>query len=412
MHIVAAILGAFGLLLLSSFDPVNNAAAGKLRIYLDADRTGVVESGKAIEWGIRTALSEVQDRLGGHEVELVIRDHRGNTRRSTKHLEEYLEDKHALVVFSGLHSPPLLANLAMINEEQILVLDPWAAAGPITRHPTRENWIFRLSIDDTKAGRVISQHAILRRGHRAPALLLEKTGWGKSNERTMTAALKDLKADAVSTTWFNWGLTEESARIILRDLARSGADVIFFVGNAPEGKTFARAMTTIERNLRRPICSHWGITGGDFPEVIGADLRATEGFSLEFLQTSFSFLDQPDDEKGKEVLARAKLLFPGLIEDAYDIKAPTGFIHAYDLTLLLVAAANKTEFSGDICKDRRRLRLALEDLDKPIHGLIKTYKRPFCASDEDHPDAHEALHIEDLVMAHYGERGEIIVIRD
>ncbi len=35
-----------------------------------------------------------------------------------------------------------------------------AAAGPITRYPSDAHWIFRLSVDDTKAGYVIARYAI------------------------------------------------------------------------------------------------------------------------------------------------------------------------------------------------------------------------------------------------------------
>ncbi|HIG86534.1 MAG TPA: hypothetical protein EYQ25_05790 [Planctomycetes bacterium] len=412
MFTAATILWASMLLLSSTHVPEEEQETRKIRIYLDADRTGVPESGESIERGIRTALSQAKYRLGGHPVELVVRDHRGNSRRSAKHLREYLEDERGLAVFCGLHSPPVLANMEMIHKEEILMLVPWAAAGPITRYRTEQNWIFRLSVDDTKAGHVVANHAITQRGHRAPALLLEKTGWGNSNKKTMTAALKELGVKTTTATWFNWSITEEAAKIILRNIARSGADAIFFVGNAPEGKTFAHAMTTIEPQWRLPIYSHWGITGGDFSKVIGAELRATKGFSLEFIQTRYSFLDQPNDEKGKQVLAHAMGLYPGQIKGVYDIKAPAGFIHAYDLTTILLAAADEIEFSGEIREDRLRLRLALENLDKPIRGLIKTYQQPFSAPKEGHPDAHEALGIEDLVMARYGEQGEIILIHD
>ena len=412
MPITTTALWICVVLLSSPHLPETEPEPGKIKIYLDADRTGVPESGESIERGIRTALSQAKYRLGGHPVELVVRDHRGNSRRSLKHLKEYLDDEQALAVFCGLHSPPVLANMAMIHKEEILMLVPWAAAGPITRYQTEQNWIFRLSVDDTKAGRVVSNHGINQRGHSAPARLLEKTGWGRSNNKTMTEALNEFGVRASTTTWFNWGISEESAKLILRNIARTGADSIFFVGNAPEGRTFAHAMTTIEPQWRLPIYSHWGITGGDVSKVIGAELQATKGFILEFIQTRYSFLDQPNDKKGKQVLAQAMKIYPGQIKDAYDITAPAGFIHAYDLTTILLAAADEIEFSGDIREDRRRLRLALENLDKPIRGLIKTYKQPFSASEKGHPDAHEALGIEDLVMARYGEQGEILLIHD
>ncbi len=144
---------------ISLFTSLSLSANNNLNIYLDADRSGAKASGLSIEQGIRTALSEVNNTIGGKKVNLVIRDHHGNAARSLMHLQEFIQDKNALVVFSGLHSTPLLENLNLINNNQILLLDPWAAAGPITRGKSKENWVFRLSIDDTKAGSVIVNSA-------------------------------------------------------------------------------------------------------------------------------------------------------------------------------------------------------------------------------------------------------------
>jgi len=382
-------------------------AEGSLSLYIDADRTGTKASGLAIEKGIRTALSEVDNRLGPHAVELKIRDHRGSSVRSRMHLDEYLKDDSALAVFSGLHSPPLLSNLNFINKKQALVLDPWAAAGPITRPKTEENWIFRLSVDDTKAGKVISNEAVLKEGFSKPYLLLEETGWGKSNLKTMTAALEALNIEPAGVHHFNWSLGENAARIALRKIVQSGADVIFLVANAPEGKTFVKAMLSLTPEERLPIRSHWGITGGDFPQEITKQQRAQ--IDLSFIQTRFSFINHGKRPRAKKVLQLAQTLFPEEITKAEDIKAPTGFIHSYDLTRILIAAVKQVKFTGDIVEDRKLVHHALENLEEPVVGLIKTYNKPFQKYSTETPDAHEALGEKDFVMGYYGNNDEIIL---
>lgn len=387
---------------------LSTGAAGvepELRLYLDADMSGNLDSGASLEHGIRTALHAAGDRLGGKSVELVVLDHHGNTHRSRRHLEQYVRDDRALAVFCGMHSPPVLTNLEYIHQNEILLLDPWAAAGPITRFPASPNWVFRLSVDDRKAGEFFVRYAIQQRGFKRPALLLETTAWGRANEVTMKQALQAVKASALPTTWFDWGLGEEAARIMLRSIANSGADVIFLVSNAPEGKTFARAMAGLAEADRRPICSHWGITGGDFYAAVGPEVRAR--ISLRFLQTRFTFFDLEDRAFAAGVLADAKARFPEQIRGPQDVKAPAGFAHAYDLTRLLAAAIGQVTLTGEIKTDRRNVRIALEQLREPVQGLLKTYRQPFAPYDEDHPDAHEALGLDDLVMANYGEHGEI-----
>ncbi len=385
------------------------AAGAPLRIYIDADRSGARASGLAIEQGVRTALSEAGDRLAGHPVEIVLKDHRGSTRRSTAHLRQYLADDAALVVVSGLHSPPLLANRDYINDNAILVLDPWAAAGPITRHEGPLNWIFRLSIDDTKAGPFIVDQAVRAEGFRRPYLLLEETGWGRSNHRTMSEAVTGLTRDTgvqlVGTHYFNWNIGDHQALTILRAIVDSGADVIFLVANAGEGKTFARAMMQLDPAQRLPVRSHWGITGGDFAEAMDADML--DGLDLAFIQTRYPFLDGRLDDFERAVFQRAQRLFPAAFQSTETIRAPAGFVHAYDLTRLLIAAAEQAGLSGDVRRDRARLRDTLESLDLPVRGLLRTYRRPFEPYRPQRPDAHEALTVEDYVMATYGANGKI-----
>ncbi len=378
----------------------------KITIYLSADRTGTKASGISIEQGIRIALSEVGNKLGGFDVSIKIMDHHGSTPRAKKHLEKYLDDPAALVLFSGLHSPPLLATREYIHTNGILVLDPWAAAGPITRYSSGLNWIFRLSIDDTKAGYVITNHAVKKAKTKRPALLLEQTGWGKSNRKTMTKALQGKGLAPAVGKWFNWGLTEEGARILLREINQSGSDALFLVANAPEGKVIVRAMKSLPVDERLPIFSHWGITGGDFPEVIGHEIR--KQLNLDFIQTKFSFLDELTPFQ-QQVLDQARKLFPKQIQHPGDIKAPTGFIHAYDLTRILIAAVNQAGLTGDMQVDRPKLRSVLESVKLPVEGLIKTYNPPFSRYSTDNPDAHEALGIDDFTMAHYGPNNEILI---
>ncbi len=402
---------AFILALLLVFNPALSTWAaetsGKLFIYLDADFTSSKSSSISIEQGILTALSEVNNKLGNFTVQLKRKDHRGNTRRSLDNLKDYISDPKALAVFAGLHSPPLLGNREFINTEKILVLVPWAAAGPITRYTSGINWIFRLSIDDSKAGFALVKHGIVKHNLQHPALLLEETGWGESNRKTMLRALADNHLSAAGTYWFNWGLQDLGARMLLRDILDSDVDSILLVANAPEAKVICQAVIDLQKERAIPIISHWGLTGGDFPQVIHKDLR--KNLNLTFLQTSFSFFSEEQKPLAQEVADRAINLFPTRLKNISDIQAPTGFIHGYDLTRLLIAAANQVELTGNMEVDRKALRNALENIKQPVDGLIKTYIQPFQSMGDDNPDAHEALGADEFVLGRYDNNNHIIL---
>ncbi len=378
----------------------------KYSIYIDADFSGAVASSQSIKQGINTALAEINYQIQGITFEIVVKNHRANSLRSKRNLEEFLTNEDALMVFSGLHSPPLLANKSFINNNRILLLDPWAAAGPITRSTDNENWIFRLSIDDSNAGTFISDQA-LKQGFKKPFLLLEDTGWGRSNEKTMNMALEKASIEGNGLSWFNWGIGKNHAKVMLRNIKESGADVIFFVGNAREGSTFTTAMTELPAELRLPIRSHWGITGGDFTATIPAEQR--KKVDLQFIQTNFSFLTEKLSPFAQQVLNVA-IDNNTAINNANDIKAPTGFVHGYDLTKIVIAAINQVKLTGNRKQDKTAIHYALEHLKQPVHGLLKTYQQPFAEYNKMKSNAHEALGLYDYSMGYYNDQGETVLL--
>jgi branched-chain amino acid transport system substrate-binding protein len=386
---------------------VNSYAENKYSIYIDADFTNSETSSQSIKQGMNTALAEVNFKIQGYTFDIIVKDHQANPLLSRKNLQSFIHDDNALVVFSGLHSPPLLSNQSFINNNKILLLNPWAAAGPITRSTDTENWIFRLSIDDTQAGTFISQSA-LSEGYKKPFLLLENTGWGRSNFKTITATLKEENIKTTGVFWFDWGVKVNHAKSILTKVVNSGADVVFFVGNAPEGKTFADAMVEFPLNFHRPIRSHWGITGGNFTKNL--TLSTLEQLDLQFIQTKFSFLDEPLSPFAKSVLTNA-IKYNPLISNKHDIKAQTGFVHSYDLTKLLISAINQSGLTGNKINDKKAIHHALENLQRPIMGLLKEYNQPFSPYSTTRLNSHEALDMKSYAMGYYDSKGEIILIK-
>ncbi len=382
------------------------SAQKEYSIYIDADFTGAKQSSHSIKQGIITALAEVNNEVQNFKFKLIDKNHRANSLRSKKNLQAYLEDDKALLVFSGLHSPPLLSNKTFINNEKILLLDPWAAAGPITRAKSNENWIFRLSIDDSNAGTFIVNRSI-NEGFKKAHILLEDTGWGKSNEKTMNLALAEHGLKPVGISWFNWGLGVNQAKLILHSIAESEADVIFFVGNAPEGKVFSKAMVALPESLKIPIRSHWGITGGDFSQVITKQDRAM--LNLQFIQTNFTFLNKNLSKFETSVLELAKANNIG-INDKYDIKAHTGFVHSYDLTKILIAAINQAGLTGNKQDDKIAIHQALTNLRAPVQGLLKNYQQPFSIYSQSNLNAHEALTTTDYAMGAYDMDDNVVLI--
>ena len=298
--------------------------------------------------------------------------------------------------------PYFLTKPLLINTK-ILTLVPWAAAGPITRSTNSENWIFRLSIDDSNAGEFIINQA-LKQGFKRPYLLLENTGWGHSNLKKMTQTMRNTNVQSVGVKRFNWGLNDSQARLILHDVVAATPDVIIFVGNSPEGIIFAKELAALSSGIA--IRSHWGVTGGSFSQQVTIEERNI--IDLQFIQTKFSFLSSPPTPKSKQVSNQLTQI--SSFTSPKDIPATAGFIHAYDLTRLFISALKQVQLTGDKAIDRKALHHALENLRKPVSGLIKTYDKPFSQYSQQHSNAHEALNSQDYRMGFYDADNAIRLI--
>ena len=379
-----------------------------LFVYLDADLSNHKESSQAIRQGIEVAFSEIGNEIDGYKIAFKYLDHRGNVVRSKRNYQKFIADPKALVIYSGIHSPPLIKNRTFINDNKALTLIPWAAAGYITRYPSKENWLFRLSIDDSRAGSVIIDYAMNQQQCKKPHLLLEKTPWGDANLKTMSKALKNHGIDKHKTTRFSWSVKAKGAAIVLDDIVSEGSDCIVLVSNAVEGAVIVQEMLKLPKAERLPIISHWGLTSGNFHEVIPYEQR--KELELTFIQSCFAFTNAEQSQFAQKVFSQLVAHSKGKITKPVDLKSAVGFIHAYDLTKLLIQAIKQVGLTGDVAKDRNAIRLALEHIDTPIQGLVKTYLKPFSEFDKlTNINGHEALNPDNYCMGKFGENDEVLI---
>ena len=383
--------------------------AKEFKIYHDADYSIHTAAADAMYMGLSVAIDELKQQFPEHSFNVVKKNHRGNSKRSLLTMQAFLNDPDALLVWGGLHSPPYIKHRDFINQNHIPLMVPWAAAGPITRYPSGDNWVFRLSIDDTKAGFRIVNYAVEQRACKKPHLLLENTAWGKSNYSTMSQAVKQYLDVEPEVTWFNWGLKANAARILLRDIANLSVDCVLYVGNSTEGKVIFETWSDIETLKNVPLLSHWGITGGDFSQTVY--LNRKQDVDLSFIQTCFSFFNDSSDFS-RSILARAHALFPKTLDDPITMSAPAGFFHSYDLAKIVFSALAHVDLNLPLLRIRQQLKVELESLRVPVHGLIKQYKQPFSVWSETNDSAHEALGLADFCMARFDDDGYIRLLHN
>ncbi len=347
---------------------------------------GSAKSGEGITRGLTIAIDEINAAgglLDGRKLELIRRDDESNPSKGQIAARELIDQEKVAVVFGGIDSPVALAIVQIANQSKVPFFSVWAAATPITRNGANPNFAFRVSAVDALVDKALTNYAIKTYNAKKLGLILVNNPWGESNEKGLTAATKEKGIAIAGVEKF-----EESDVDMVAQLTRlqaSGADTLILVGNAAPG---AQVMKSLQRTgWKVPVVSHWGVSGGRFPELAGPGAQ-----KVTFIQT-YSFFG-PQNPVGQKVLAELKAKYPD-IKGPADVVPPVGVADAYDamhLVALAIAKAGSTD--GD------KLRLALEGIDR-YEGLIKTYVHPFS------PENHDALNENDYVMVHYvGEQIE------
>lgn len=345
---------------------------------------GSALSGEAIKRGLTVAIDEINARggvLGGRPVALVIRDEEGNPSKGVTAARDVIEREGAVVVFGGLHSPVGLAMLPVFHELKVPYVGTWAAATNITRNGRQPNFMFRVSANDDAVDHFLVKR-VMANGGRKPGIILENTPWGASNQEGLTKWFNQAGIKPVGIEKFNWNDPDMSPQLLR--LKNGGADSLVLVANAPEGAQVVKSKAKIAWNV--PIVSHWGISGGRFPELTG---ELSE--SVVFVQT-YSFFGK-QSAVGERVIGALKAKYG--LKGPEDILAPVGTANAYDAMHLVALAIDKAGAA-----DGAKIRDALENLGE-YRGLIKTYRRPFT------PTQHEALTENDYVLVTW-RQGKIV----
>lgn len=391
-----SVLPVFGFAILLSVANITPAPASPdkpIIVGLDADiSSGAAQSGEAIRRGILLAMDEINATGGvlGRQLELTIRDHRGNPARGIDNIEAFAQMEDLVAVVGGIHTPVAIAELETIHRHEIIYLGPWAAGTPVVENGFDPNFVFRVSVRDEFAGGFLIEKA-LERGFKRPGLLLWRTNWGRSNEKAMTAALDRLATQPAGIEWFNSGQKDISHQI--QTLLEKGADVIMLVANPGDGLTVVRNMAARPTDARLPIISHWGITGGEFYNAAPEEISSID---LTFLQT-FNFSDPPFPKRADKLYNAYCAKF-GDCTQPENVKSPVGTAHAYDLIHLLKMALEKAGST-----DVKKLHAALESLDRH-EGLMRNYDPPFT------PKRHDALDATSFQLSRYAENGAILPV--
>ncbi|HZY20861.1 MAG TPA: ABC transporter substrate-binding protein [Beijerinckiaceae bacterium] len=356
------------------------SAADPIKIGLVTALSGQsARAGEALTRGLTIAIDEVNAKGGvlGRKVELVRRDDEANPAKGVIAARELVQREKVAVLIGGLDTPVALAIVPFANEQKVPFIDPWAAGTGITVNGAKDNYVFRVSARDDLVDRAIVNYAIKNHSVKKPGLILVNNPWGESNEKGLTAALKEANIQPAGIEKFEGNDVDVVPQ--LARLKQAGADVLFLVGNVGPS---AQVVKSLDRmGWKVPIVSHWGPAGGRFTELAGPSAR-----EVVFIQT-YSFFGKLSPV-GERVLTALKAKYPD-VKGPGDVTPAVGVANAYDALHLAALAIEKAgSTKGEAIRD------AMYRIDRH-EGLIKTYDKPFS------PANHEAVGENDYIWTRF-----------
>jgi branched-chain amino acid transport system substrate-binding protein len=356
------------------------SAADPIKIGLVTALSGQsARAGEALTRGLTIAIDEVNAKGGvlGRKVELVRRDDEANPAKGVIAARELVQREKVAVLIGGLDTPVALAIVPFANEQKVPFIDPWAAGTGITVNGAKDNYVFRVSARDDLVDKAIVNYAIKNHSVKKPGLILVNNPWGESNEKGLTAALKEANIRPAGIEKFEGNDVDVVPQ--LARLKQAGSDVLFLVGNVGPS---AQVVKSLDRmGWKVPIVSHWGPAGGRFTELAGPSAR-----EVVFIQT-YSFFGKLSPV-GERVLTALKAKYPD-VKGPGDVTPAVGVANAYDALHLATLAIDKAgSTKGEAIRD------AMYKIDRH-EGLIKTYDKPFS------PANHEAVGENDYIWTRF-----------
>lgn len=371
-------------LLLKKYGPAPESKE-QIVIGMDADFSiSGIKTSLAIKRGAELAITKINSQGGllGKPVVLLAKDNHLTPNIGRDNVAYFANRDDVVAILGGKHSAVINEEIPLIQKRKIPYLVSYAAAEKLTRNGYEDNYLFRVSVNDSFSTKYLAEH--MKVHGIKPIIIVENTVWGRSALEQIRSYL-GRSQQAIASLIINRGQKEFKRELM--EIQSLGADTIILVTDTIEGSRLIKMLE--QKSITMPIISHWGIAGGDFYDNNKNFIKKSH---LEFIQT-FSFITT-NSPLAKSIAKEYTTRYH--IEDEASIEAPVAVAQSYELVMMLAQAIRKARTT-----ERTAVKKALEHLGR-YEGVIKRYDPPFTPSD------HDALDITDLFMATYDKQGHIV----
>ncbi|MDY7545245.1 ABC transporter substrate-binding protein [Glaciimonas sp. CA11.2] len=318
-------------------------------------------SGKAAVFGIQAAIEDINASGGvlGRKLSLVTRDDLSQPQKSMQNMSELIDAEKVVAVIGPTNSGNALAWKHIANQKKIPVIGAIGSATAITFPMSKgvDNYMFRVSMVDRDSIAALMAYASKNPTSKKIGYMVETTGFGQGG-------LKDIEEvgqlhQIVPGCSEKFAVADTDMTSQLNKCKAAGVDTLIVWAQAVPSAQLMRSMEKI--GYTPTTLMSWGIQQPSFNEIAGgAAMRPT------FLQT----LTDDRTPRQQKLFERIAPKMPS---------SPFGIAgHAYDAVLLLSAAIKQANST-----DGAKVRNALENLQGNVDGVMKTYAKPFSATNRE-----------------------------
>jgi branched-chain amino acid transport system substrate-binding protein len=340
-------------------------AADPIKIGLSGPFTGGSASmGVSMRDGVRLAVEEINKAGGvlGRQIQLVERDDEAKNDVGVQVTQELINKEQVVATMGFINTGVALAAQRFYQEAEIPVINNVATGTAITKQfPADNNYIFRMSANDTIQSGMIAEEAVKKRGFKKPAILADSTNYGQLGQADLEKALAAMGIKPVTEEKFNIGDTDMTAQLLRAKAA--DADVILTYAIGPELAQIANGMAKLGWKL--PLIGSWTLSMATYIDNAGVN-----GEGAVMPQT---FIQSPSTPK--------RAAFIKAYQEHYKvdrIASPISAAQGYDGAYVLAAAI---EQAGST--DGPKIKAALEGLNKKVEGVVTVYDHPFTKADHE-----------------------------
>lgn len=343
----------------------------KLGFNGDLSASPSAQSGKAGVIGIEAAIADINAAGGvlGRKLTLVVRDDQSQPPKSIQNMSDLIDNEKVTAVFGPTNSGNALAWRHIPNQKKVISMGMIGSGTDITKpmSPGADNYMFRVSMVDREQVAALATY-VAKSGVKKIGLMAETTGYGQGGLKDMEEIVKLHGLTPLATEKFGVADTDMTSQ--LNKMKAAGVETILVWAQGTPNGQLVRSMEKI--NYFPTLLTSWAADNITFFDAAGKNLASKPIFMRTMVN--------PTTPAQKALYDRtvAKLAAPS----AFPFVA-----HGYDAVLLVAEAIKQAGGT-----DGQKLKDALESLNTPVNGVMKTYNKPFNKTN------HEALTAADLAF--------------